>query len=121
MPAVPARIVLRARRVTGQIFSDFTGAPVTVVQIERIATNATKWPRARFGASAWLIYSVGEQLQSLGYGGSGSEGALNDGLLSESCYSNVQSAPLQDDFVRIIDQGVKIYPSMFGLHRVTPE
>jgi hypothetical protein len=76
------------------------------VQIER--TNATKWPLARFGASAWLIHSVGGQLQLLGYGGSGSESVLNDGLLSESHYSNVRSAPLQDDFVRIIGQGVKI-------------
>jgi hypothetical protein len=108
LPAAPARTVSRARRVTGQSFSEFTSPPVTVVQIERIATNATKWPRARFGASAWLIHSVGGQLQLLGYGGSGSESVLNDGLLSESHYSNVRSAPLQDDFVRIIGQGVKM-------------
>jgi hypothetical protein len=108
LPAAPARTVSRARRVTGQGFSEFTSPPVMAVQIERIVTNATKWPRARFGASAWLIHSVGRQLQLLGYGGSGSESVLNDGLLSESRYSNVRIAPLQDDFVRIIGQGVKI-------------
>ena len=107
LPSAPVR-VSRVRRVADHGFSDSTGPPVSVtaVHIERKTTNALQWPRARFGASAWLIHGVGGELQLLGYGGSGSECAHNDGLLPESAleshYSNCQTAPLHDDFVRII-------------------
>jgi hypothetical protein len=98
LPAAPVRV----SRVTGQVLSTFTSPrPVTAVQIERIATNAMQWPRARSGASAWLIHSVGGQLQLYGYGGSGNECPQND---SPHCKMTLQN-DLQDGFVRIIDQG----------------
>ena len=101
LPAAPVR-VSRVRLVTGQVLSTFTSPrPVTAVQIERTATNAMQWPRARSGASAWLIHSVGGQLQLYGYGGSGNECAQND---SPHCKMTLQN-DLQDDFIRIIGQG----------------